>query len=280
MMVTQDLTMGGAIELSDVEFRQISDLVYANFGINLTEKKKALVKGRLSSLMRLRGFSSFAEYVKAVLGDRTGAELLNLVDRISTNHSFFFREPEHFDFLCAEVLPEVLKQRGTNHLRIWSAGCAAGEEPYTLAMILAQKAGIRPRPPVTPVLATDISTTALEKAAAGIYPPERLKNVPPAYRHYFRETGDGQYEVLEEIKRIVCFERKNFMALEFPFREMFDAIFCRNVMIYFDGTTRKKLVRKFAEYLRSGGYLFIGHSESLGRDLQDFQYIRPTVYRK
>lgn len=270
----------GALHLSDEAFKQIADLVYAQFGINLTDKKRALVRGRLGSLMRSKGFSTFEEYVESVRGDETSTSLLNLVDRISTNHSYFFREPEHFDYLCSEVLPEVFRLRGSEDLRIWSAGCAAGEEPYTLAMVLAENFGSFAEAEKAPILATDISMSALEKAVMGKYPEERIRQIRPRYKQYFRRTVDGQYEVSQKIKRQVVFKRLNFMRADFPFKSLFDVIFCRNVMIYFDPVTRRELVRKFGEYLQPGGYLFIGHSESLGRDTQGFQYVRPTVYRK
>ena len=281
MMTTlADSDPDGAIQLSDDEFLLISDLVHAKFGINLTEKKRALVRGRLNSLMRTHGFSTFKEYVESVTADESGLGLLHLVDRISTNHSYFFREPEHFDYLCNDVLPEMFRLRDLSDLRIWSAGCATGEEPYTLAMVLADRFDAFASPVDAPILGTDISMSALEKAAAGLYPQERVKYVGQKHMRHFHRSGDGRYEISERMKRMVVFKRLNFMRPEFPFRGLFDVIFCRNVMIYFDKETRDELVRKFNDYLQPGGYLFIGHSESLGRDPLGFQYVRPTVYRK
>jgi chemotaxis protein methyltransferase CheR len=275
-----DFEPGGSIQLSDEEFLQISDLVYSKFGIKLTEKKKALVKGRLGSLMRSQGYSTFKEYLEALGCDESGSGLLSLVDRISTNHSYFFREPEHFDYLCNQALPEMFRLHDPADLRIWSAGCAAGEEPYTLAMVLSERFDVFSSPADAPILATDISMSALEKAAKGVYPPERLKNVDKKNMRHFLRKEDGCYAISERMRRLVVFKRLNFMRPEFPFRGLFNVVFCRNVMIYFDRETRQELVQKFYRYLQPGGYLFIGHSESLGRDTQGFQYIRPTVYRK
>jgi chemotaxis protein methyltransferase CheR len=265
------------LALSEEEFVLISRLIYERFGINLTEKKKALVRGRLNRLIRSQGFGSFKEYYSAVVADQTGQSLLSMVDKISTNHTFFHREADHFRFMSETILPEISME--TNDLRIWCAGCASGEEAYTVAMTVcdtlaggSQEVGI---------LGTDISLSALEEAESGEYDDERLKFLPPKWREsYFRRTADGKYAVVKQLKEMVMFRRLNLMRDAYPFKGRFHIIFCRNVMIYFDKKTRRSLVSRFHRYMHEGAYLFIGHSESLGREDTLFQYIRPTVYRK
>jgi chemotaxis protein methyltransferase CheR len=270
------------VRLSDGEFAQLAALVYQRFGISLTDKKKALVRGRLNSLLKAQGNSSFSEYLAAVRADPTGDALTALIDRISTNHSFFFREPSHFEFLTQEILPALCGEKGIapGDLRLWSAGCAAGEEPYTLAMLLHDHFGGSVGRSGPLVLATDVSMRALQQAAAGAYPEQRVEHVPERYRKYLRKTSAQTYEVVEPIRQLVLFKRLNLMGEDFPFRGLFDLTFCRNVMIYFDQPTRAALVARFHRYLKTGGYLFIGHSETLGRDSPLFRYVRPTVYLK
>jgi chemotaxis protein methyltransferase CheR len=279
----------GVIELTEKEFWQISELVHERFGINLTEAKRALVRGRLNSLVKSLGFSSFEDYYNTVIDDPTGESLLSLIDRISTNHSFFFRERDHFEFLESVALPEVgkrIEERGPKDIRIWCAGCAAGEEAYTLAMVLAEFFGTELHKWDVGILATDISTTALERALEGVYPAGKVEVVPPRYRRYLQpleegESNDGvQYAVTERVKRLVCFKRLNLMREEFPFKGKFHIIFCRNVMIYFDQETRRRLLEKLYRCIHSEGYLFIGHSETLGREEGFFRYVMPTVYKR
>jgi chemotaxis protein methyltransferase CheR len=272
---------GAMLDLTDEEFREISSLVYRTAGINLTEKKRALVRGRLNSLLRASSHRSFTEYLAAVQADPTGAALSALIDRISTNHSAFFREPSHFDFLTESILtPLVEGGKKPQELRIWSAGCAAGEEPYTLAMLLHERWGSQISRAGPVVLATDVSTRVLAQAAGGSYAAQRMEGIPQKYLRYFRKTDAQTYEVVPEIRPIVLFKRLNLMRDTYPLRGTFDAIFCRNVMIYFDQPTRVALVGRFHRYLNPGGHLFIGHSETLGRDSSLFSYVRPTVYRK
>ncbi len=281
--ITADYSANGIIQLKEREFRLISELIYKKFGVNLTEKKKALVRGRLNTLVKSLGFDNFSDYYGSVVNDPTGGSLLSLIDRISTNHSYFFREGDHFDFLTKRALTEIcesLKARGTRNLRVWCAGCAAGEEPYTVAMVLKEFFALEHFQWEIGILATDISTSALEQAVAGIYPAHRLTKVPQKYRKYFRKVDEENYRIADSIKQMVLFKRLNFMRDAYPFSRKFHVIFCRNVMIYFDQQTKKSLVAKFYRYTDEGGYLFIGHSESLGQEVDPYRYIQPTVYRK
>ena len=276
--------MEGLIDISDSEFKQISELVYEKFGIHLTEKKRVLVRGRLNKLLRQMGYNNFETYYNSIMNDPSGAGLLELVDKISTNHTYFFREKDHFDFLEKRVLPAIAQQlesEGSKDLRLWCAGCATGEEAYTLAIVLAEFFGPHYFNDGPPILATDISRTALEKAMLGAYGKERIDQIPRGLLHkYFVLNEAGGYSVKDVLKNMVLFKRLNFKRESFPFRKQFHTIFCRNVMIYFDQPTKETLVQKFGGVLNDSGYLFIGHSETLGRENLDFQYIQPAVYIK
>ncbi len=272
-----------SFSISDKEFRLISKLVYDLFGIVLTDKKKTLVIGRLQSELKKMGFKSFHEYHNHLLNDKSGKSLLTLIDKISTNHTFFFREADHFDFFEKEALPTMLsflKSKGENELRIWCAGCSSGEEPYTLKMLINDYFGKSNQWNVK-LLSTDISNTALEKAVRGVYKKENIKNIPkPLLQKYFANNNDETWTVKNTLKDNMFFKRLNLMQQDYPFNRKFHIIFCRNVMIYFDSQTRNELVGRFARYMTPEGFLFIGHSETIGRNNNNFQYIKPALYRK
>ena len=276
--------MEGLIDIKEEEFRHISQLVYQRFGINLTEKKKVLVRGRLNKLLHQLGYTDFQSYYEDITKDPSGYGLLQLVDRISTNHTFFFRENDHFDFLKNRVLPGIermLEDQKNRDIRVWCAGCATGEEAYTLAIVLAEYFGPDFFTLGPPILATDISTTALEKAMLGMYGAERLTQLPKTMlQKYFIPNEAGGFTVKDSLRKLVVYKRLNFKRDSFPFKGKFHTIFCRNVMIYFDQPTKEELVSKFSRYLVDGGHFFIGHSESLGRTNANFQYVQPAVYMK
>ena len=272
------------MEITDKQFKRISTLIYERAGINLTESKKTLVQGRLSKVLLQMNCHSFDEYLDIVEKDRSHQSLSELINRITTNHTYFWRENGHFDYFVNTVLPELVQRKREQHendLRIWCAGCSFGDEAYTLMMLMMEFFAEEYRHWTAGLLATDISTDALTRAIRGVYPPERLRDLP---RHlllrYFRKNPDGNYQVAEEVRNEIIFRRFNLMRDVFPFKKPFDVIFCRNVMIYFDKPTRDALVRKFAQFTVSDGYLFIGHSESIGRSDETYQYIKPAVYRK
>ena len=276
--------MLNAFRLTDKELGLISELVYRKFGIKLDERKRALIIGRLQKILRQKGFSTFEQYYDYVNSDPSGQALITLIDRISTNHTFFYREQDHFDFFRSTVIPqmvEFLGRRKRKDLRIWCPGCSSGEEPYTLAMLLLDAFGAEIERWDPGILATDVAIGPLEKAIAGVYSDENVSHLPKPFRlKYFAKLKDGNWEVKERVKKLVLFRRLNLMRSDFPFKGKFQVIFCRNVMIYFDKPTRDILVRKYARYTEPGGYLFIGHSESLGRSNLSYRYIRPAVYRK
>ncbi len=272
------------VTLSDKEFNTIRMLVYERFGINLTEQKRSLVIGRLHKLIQLKGFRSFREYCKYVLSDHTRQALLELANRISTNHTFFYREKAHFDFFTKTALPQVkraLDAANSRDLRVWCAGCSTGEEPYTLVMLMLEHFGTAYESWDAGVLATDISEQALAFAREGLYPGERLALLPPALRNkYFKPAGDGNWAIHERVVREATFRRFNLMNERYPFKKPFHIVFCRNVMIYFDQPTRNRLVERFHRHTAPGGYLFVGHAESLGRERNPYEYVMPAVYRR
>lgn len=271
-------------KISDQEFEAIRRLVYNQFGINLTEQKKTLVVGRLQKVLRQRKFKDFQDYYQWLTRDSSGVALDELANRISTNHTFFYREKAHFEFFSKKVLPEAVarhKKNGDQELRIWCAGCSSGEEPYTLMMLIMEHLGSQFNNWNTTLLATDISATALKTAMAGLYAADRVGQLPAGLRNkYFGQTQEGTYLVTDAVRKKIYYRRHNLMDKVFPFKRQFDAIFCRNVMIYFDKETRATLVSKYHRHTVDKGYLFIGHSETLSRDETPYNYVMPAVYQK
>jgi len=273
------------LPLRDGDFRFVSELVYARFGIRLTDQKRSLVAGRLSKRVRQLGFSSFTEYFDLLRTAGGADELSELIDRVTTNHSFFFRERDHFDALSREILPSLIggSARSGSPVRIWSAGCAAGEEPYTIAMLISQAMSRTPGAGSVDagVLATDISMAALLEAKAGVYAESKLRELPRELRSpYLRPAGPDAWSVSPAVRSLVLFKRLNLMREPYPFKSRFDVVFCRNVMIYFDPPSRARLVESIYRVVKPGGWFFIGHSESLPRESCPFAYVRPATYRK
>jgi chemotaxis protein methyltransferase CheR len=272
------------LPLGDTDYRFVTAFLYERFGIQLGNQKRVLVAGRLTKRVRQLGLSSFAEYFAYLRADESGNELSEFINRLTTNHSFFNREKDHFEYLRRLVFPEIarrLERDPRYEVRIWSAGCAAGEEVYTLAIYLREFFGPTVDSADFGLLATDISLAALKTAQAGVYAAQKLSELPKALRlSYFREAGPDLMEVTPAVKRMVLFKRLNLMAQRYPFKNPFDLIFCRNVMIYFDQVSRAHLIRTFYEHLKPGGYFFIGHSETIPRADCPFEYIQPAIYRK
>jgi len=268
--------------ISDDEFGGMRQLIYDRFGINLTDQKKSLLVGRLQKLLRTSGYQCFADYYQHLLADKSERALSDLVDRISTNHTYFNRENDHFDYFRQTALPAVIKrleQEGRRDLRIWCAGCSSGEEAYTLLMLMHEVLGSAYSKWNAGILATDISDRVLSIAREGCYPEERVSNLPEDLRRkYFRKTPGGDWQVNANLKSEATYRRFNLMNDRFPFKQSFQIIFCRNVMIYFDQETRDTLVSKFHRHTEADGYLFIGHSETLGRNHAEYQYLQPAVY--
>lgn len=269
------------LNISNKEFRDLSAYIKKNYGINLKEEKKALVVGRLYNILRQNNFKNFTEYYEHIIADRTGELTVNLIDKITTNHTFFMREAEHFHYFRNNILPYFYKNLRKKDLRIWSAGCSTGEEPYTLAMIIDEFFGKEKLWWDTKILATDISSRVLQRAIEGIYEKGRMTNLSLNWKlNYFNKLDNNNLIICDKIKEEVIYRKFNLMQQSFPFRQKFHVIFCRNVMIYFDAETKRKLISRFYDATEYGGYLFIGHSESINREETKYKYIMPSVYRK
>lgn len=266
------------IHITDQEFKELIQFVYKKYGIDLG-KKRQLIEGRLSYTLKAKGLKNFREYMDLLFADKSGEEMHLFLNKITTNHSYFARENDHFDFLMRTAIPQLEKTR-RNMLRIWSAGCSSGQEPYNIAMVMDQYFGAKKGAWDTTILATDISTNVLSKAKQGIYGLDTLKGLPPSWLHqYFTKLPDGNYQVTDKIRKEVIYRMFNLMD-PFVQKKPFDIIFCRNVMIYFDAETTNRLVDKFYQATAPGGYLFIGHSESINKTQTKYTYICPAVYQR
>jgi len=269
------------ISITEKEFWQLAQFIKSNYGINLKKEKQTLVIGRLAAVLANKGFRSFSQYYDYVIADKSGEAVITLIDKITTNHTFFMRESEHFYFFRDRVLPFLKRTVSDKDLRIWSAACSSGEEPYTLAMIMEDFFGREKPLWDTKVLATDISEKVLNIARNGIYSDERIAPLPSGWRtNYFRKYDNENSILTDKIRNEVIYRKLNLMDTSFPFRRKFHVIFCRNVMIYFDNETKDRLVNKLYDHMEYGGYMFIGHSESLSGGNSGFRYIMPAVYRK
>lgn len=270
-------------QLTDSLFQKFSALVYQKAGIYLKPEKKELLNARLGKRLRALRMESFSDYYQYVVGDSSGDELVQMLDVVSTNFTSFFRENAHFEFLVAKALPELTAHGGgKKELVIWSAASSSGEEPYTIALVAEDFFESRPGWSYR-IMATDISTRVLAHAQRGVYSQERITKVPKQYlKKYFQKgvgEAEGHVRVKDFLRRRIKFERFNLMH-ELPWNGSLDVIFCRNVMIYFNRETQQELVKKFYQALAPGGYLFIGHSESISSLKHDFAQVASTVYRK
>ncbi|AGF59231.1 MULTISPECIES: CheR family methyltransferase [Clostridium] len=269
------------VTITEKEFKQLAKYIKDNYGINLKEEKKMLVIGRLHNVLAENNFESFSEYYDHIISDKTGKAVITLINKITTNHTYFMREKDHFDYLKEKVLPYMVNTIRDKDLRIWSAGCSSGEEAYTLAMILDEFFKENQLWWDKKLLATDISEKVLKMAKEGIYHKDQISSLPPAWKMEYLKKYDGENFIFtDKIKNEIIYRKFNLMDNVFPFKKKFQVIFCRNVMIYFDNETKNDVVRKFYNNLEYGGYLFIGHSESLSGDTMGFKYIMPSVYRK
>ncbi|MDR2442954.1 MAG: protein-glutamate O-methyltransferase CheR [Deltaproteobacteria bacterium] len=276
-------------DLTDAEYQTIANFVHKKSGINLMDGKKELVRARLTKRIGQLEMKNFKTYFQYVMNDQSGDEMVFLLDALATNLTSFWREPQHFDFMTKTFIPELEAARrrpggGGPRMRIWSSACSSGEEPYTIAMVVLEKSPYFANGGDFRILATDLSTKVLNIAKKGQYGQESVKNIPPIHLNHFMnktstESGAHIWVIKPEVRRIISFRRFNLMEA-MPFKGPMDLIFCRNVMIYFDRDTISKLVEKFHNLLEIGGYLFIGHSESLSGLSHKFQYVAPCIYRK
>ena len=274
----------GGPSLGDAEFRFLREFVLQHCGISLGEHKRQLVQGRLLRRLRALRLKEFASYCD-ILRNNPESELGELASAISTNVTSFFREMHHYDFLIETQLPLWLQQkkRQGDRLRIWSAGCSTGEEPYALAMVLAEALEQHGSHVDAKILATDLSPQALEAARKGVYSVDKLGGISAERRRRWFLRGEGAYEGLAcihpRLRELVTIQPLNLLH-DWPMQGPFDAIFCRNVVIYFDKPTKQRLFSRYASLLPPGGYLFLGHSESMYGLSDDFDLVGRTIYRK
>ena len=266
--------------ITDSEFQRIVAYMKRNYGIDLSQKR-VLVGGRLENYLVRNGYASYDEYMTKVEQNPGGVEATDIVNVLTTNHTYFMRESAHFDYLQKVALPWAKKKAAnTRDLRIWCGASSTGEEPYTLAMVILDFFGLEHSSWDTKVLATDISTRVLEHAARGIYLKEDIGPLPPKWKQrYFKQIGDEEYQVKDILKNELIFRQFNLMN-PLPFKRKFHIVFLRNVMIYFQNDTKNQLIQRIYDGMEPGGYLFIGTTESLDRRKIPFQYVQPSIYRK
>jgi len=267
--------------MTDEEFFRIYRLLKDGYGIDM-ERKKEIVQGRLENYIRINGYRNYGEYIHALTADATGKLEQELVNILTTNHTFFMREFEHFDYLKKVVLPQLrASEARRKDLYIWCGAASTGQEPYMLAMLLKDFFGLEHEAWDTKVLATDISVEALNHAVRGIYEKEQTENLPDAWKRRFLHAIDGgwRYEITKEIKEEVLFRKMNLMD-EFPFKHKMHIVFLRNVMIYFDKKTRDELISKVYDVMEPGGYLFVGRTETIDRSAAPFRMIQPSIFQK
>jgi chemotaxis protein methyltransferase CheR len=261
-------------QLNELQFQKFRALIFDNCGI---QPKKEMIEGKLDKLLRKNNLSSYDEFYQLLSTGANSVLWSEFIDEITVHMSSFFRENNHFEFMRSQLRlifeknPRILKN---NEIKLWSAGCSTGEEPYTLAMVLKEWL---PQDMTIKILATDISKRTMASAQRGIYPATIKKEMDPYYLMQYFNRSEEDYEIKPELKALITFRLFNLMD-SFPFQDTFDIIFCRNVMIYFNAEIQQKLVQKFRAVLTMGGLLFIGHSESLLNKQNGFQYMQPTVY--
>lgn len=270
--------------LSDRQFRDISELIERQVGIQLPPAKRTMVEGRLRKRVRALGLASLDQY-GAYLFTEGGLdeEVVNLIDCVTTNKTDFFREPSHFTFLCQTALPDLIERGSGRPLKVWSAACSTGAEAYTAAMVLQNQIRAGSRFTFS-ILGTDISTDVIDQAEAAIYPKVMMEPVPEADRQRYvmtsRDPSNGTVRIVPELRRLVQFHRLNLMDPVYPFDRSLDVIFCRNVLIYFDKPIQKQVVKRLASHLRTGGYLILGHSESMtGAEELGLTSVLPSIYQ-
>jgi len=271
---------GGAFNpmtITDADFTRLVKFVQGNYGIDLSQKKQ-LITGRLSTSIKQRGYTSFTDFVNQVIQTKDNDLITLLLDKLTTNYTFFMREKEHLDLFCQKIIPDIVQRHQRDKtLAIWSAGCSTGEEPYNITMFLFDYLGAQASQWDTRLLATDISNRAMTAAKKGVY--ELPDTIPPDWKKkYFVPQAGGQYQVAPKVRDNVIFQPFNLMD-PIKFRRKFDVIFCRNVMIYFDQPTKDALVRRFYDATAPGGYLLISKSENLSANMP-YRRLAPSTFQK
>ena len=268
------------LEVKDADFVRLANYMMDNYGINLT-KKKHLIQSRLNAILSWGKYETFNEYVDYITGGNASVEDVRVIlNRLTTNHTYFMRESSHFDFFKNKILLELEKKYSSNKsIAIWSAGCSSGQEPYTLTMLLFDYFGTRRKEWNLKLLATDISNHAMSIAKKGSYIAEELKDVPESWKKNYMTEKNGIYTVTPEVRSNVVFREFNLMD-DIKFRSSFDVIFCRNVMIYFEPDVKAALVKRFYGASNKGAYLLIGQSETLDKSSNPYSFVSPATYIK
>jgi len=266
--------------ITDSEFQRIVTYVKWNYGIDLSQKK-VMVAGRLDNYLVSNGYANYDAFMMEVERNPRGEQATDLVNILTTNHTYFMRESEHFDFMKNVALPWAKDTAMiTKDLRIWCGASSTGEEPYTLAMVIRDFFGLECDAWDTRILATDISQRVLEHAARGVYLKENIDPLPGSWkRRYFEQVGPEEFRVREELRKEVIYRQFNLMD-PITFKKKFHIVFLRNVMIYFEDETRSELIHRIYEHMEPGGYLFIGLTERLEDQIAKFHYVQPSIYRK
>lgn len=284
-MVDSNLYKIFSAKMTNDDFNRLSEFVFEQSGIKMPPVKKIMLQSRLQKRLRELKITSFVEYADYVFSkEGQKNEIIHMLDVVSTNKTDFFREPIHFDFLNSDVLPEFIgKNRVNYNMKVWSAGCSSGEEPYTIAITLNEFKKNNQKFNYS-ITATDISSQILQKAITAIYKEERIVNIPlELKKKYFLKSKDKEQKtvrVVSELRNKANYQRLNFMSDVYNLTDSFDVIFCRNVLIYFNRDTQEQVINKLCVKLKQGGYLFIGHSESiLGMNLP-LEQIKPTIFRR
>jgi len=270
-----------ALTRDDMGF--VAKLVYEHAGIVIREHKEAMTRGRLARRVKALGMGSVAEYCAFLKTPGAIDEIPELINAVTTNHTAFFRERHHFDHLRSDVLPRLIQERAARRgrIRIWSSACSSGEEPYSAAAVSREVIGHRSDLDFK-ILATDIDTDILDRAAAGIYPADQFERLPADLRPLLRlegQVGRGEARISEDLKRLIAFKRLNLIET-WPMKGVFDVIFCRNVFIYFDTPTKAAILDRFVALLQPGGFLYLGHSESLPQPHPQLRLIGRTIYER
>lgn len=271
-------------EISDQDFYRLSDFIYTNYGIKLLINKKIMLQSRLKSRLKANNMTSFKDYTQYVLSGKCGeAEIIEMIDLVSTNKTDFYRESVHFDFLKQVALPEMINQMGMDYLKVWSSASSSGEEVYTITMVVSEFMEKSPKFDYT-VLGTDISSRILDKAKMAVYPMDRIDVIPIEQKKKYllrsKDLENPSVRIVPELRAKTRFQRLNLIDNVYDVAKDFDFIFCRNVLIYFDRETQERVLNKLCLHLRIGGYFFLGHSESISAMDLPLKQIKPTIFQK
>ena len=266
-------------KMSKSNFIKLSQFIYDNYGIKMNDGKQVMLEGRLQKRLKHNNIATYDEYCDFLFSEKgMQTELIHMIDVVTTNKTDFFREPHHFEFL-----KNFLVNYSPNFLKVWSAGCSSGEEPYTLTMVLTEYKQQNPRFDFS-ILATDISSRILQKASDAIYPEKVVEVIPLALKQkYLLKSKDREAQTVRVVKSLrqkITFHRLNFMDTHYPFPNDFDVVFCRNVLIYFDKQTQEDVINKLCSKLKDNGFLFLGHSESIAGLNVPLKQLQPTIYQK